>query len=134
MPNVSLNVTGITDEAVRDNFQKIQNFLNDLQVSSSQIQACEIFVTGNVTQAKIEHKLGGIPLDIVISRLIAPSATRLKFRFAEFTKTDVVFDVTGLAANEVLSARFLAGTFPDVVTVGDIVRADSEVQELRSKF
>lgn len=134
MPNLSLNVTGITDEAVRDNFQKIQQFLNDLQTSSNQIQACEIYVTGNVTGLKIEHKLGGVPLDVIVSRLIAPSAARLVPKYSEFTKNEVVFDVSGLAAGEVLSARLLVGTFPDVVSVGDVVRGDAETQQFRSKF
>lgn len=134
MPNVTLNLNGIQDNAIQDNFQKIQDYFNSLPVNQTAFQACEVFVTGNVTGAKINHKLGGVPLDALISRLIAPSAARLKLRFADFTKSEVVFDVTGLSAGETLSARLLIGTFPDVVTVGDVVRASSEVQEFRSKF
>lgn len=132
--NLSLNLTPLENEAVRDNFQKAQDFVNNQPFGPGRWQACEIYVTANTTTGKIEHKLGGIPLDAFITRLIAPSAARLKLRFADFTRTEIVFDVTGLAAGETLSARFLVGSFPDVVTVGTPVRASTETQEFRSKF
>jgi hypothetical protein len=134
MRNIQLNILGISDQFAAENFQKIQDFLNGMQNTQNQLQACEVFVTGNVTSAKLSHKLGGVPLDVLVTRLIAPSAARLKFRFADFTKTEVIFDVTGLSAGETLSARFLVGTFPDVVAVGEILRASTETQEYRSKF
>lgn len=134
MPNLELNLSGLTDEKVRENFQKIQDFLNNFQTSPNQIQAVEIYVTGNATGIKIGHKLGGIPLDVIPTRIVAPSAARLKPKFSEFTKDAVVFDVTGLGAGETLSARLLVGTFPNVVSVGDVVRGDAETQQFRSKF
>lgn len=134
MRNVDLNLSGVSDENLRNNFQKLQDFLNGIQTSQNQLQACEIYVTGNVTGAKIEHRLGGVPTDVILSRLIAPSAARLKFRFADFTSTEVVYDVTGLSTDETLSARFLVGSFVDVVTSGSPVRTSVETQEFRSKY
>jgi len=132
--NVLLNLDGIQDQNVRDNFRVLQDFLNSFGMSQKQFQACEIYVTANTTGLKIKHNLGGVPLDFIITRLIAPSAARLKANFSSFTKTDVSVDITGLAAGEVLSARFLVGSFTDVVTPSEVIRADTEVQELRGKF
>lgn len=134
MPNIDLALNNIQDQIVRDNFKKLQDFINGQGVTQNQFQACEIYVTDNVTGLKIKHKLGGVPLDAIISRLIAPSAAKLKFNFSDFTKDEVSVDVTGLTSGNVLSARFLVGTFPDVVTVGSVVRASSEVQEVKGKF
>lgn len=132
--NIDLNLFNIQDQGTRDNFQKIADFLNNMETTQKQLQACEIFVTANIDGAKIAHKLGGIPLDLILTRLIAPSAARLKFRYSDFTKDSIVYDVTGLGSDEILSARFLVGTFPNAVTTGTVARASSEVQEFRSKF
>ncbi len=131
---ISLNLNGIKDEDVRQNFQDIQNILNAQVFDLERFQAIEIYVTANVTGLKISHRLGGIPLDVIPSRLIAPSAARLTPKFSEFTKNEVVFDVSGLSAGETLSARLLIGIFIDVVTVGEVARGDNETQQLRSKF
>ena len=130
---IDLNLHGVQDPVVRDNFRKIQDFLNNLPVADN-FQACEVFVTGNVSGATMKHKLGGVPKDVIISQLIAPSAAKLKFTFSAFTKDAVAFDVTGLSSGETLYARFLVGTFPNLVTVGEAVHVDTEVQEIRGKF
>lgn len=134
MPNLDLLLANVQDNVTRENFQRIQDFMNSLGTTQKQLQACEIFMTGNVSGAKIAHKLGGIPLDVILTRLIAPSAARLTFRYSDFTNAEVVFDVSGLTSGQNLSARFLVGTIPDVVTLGSVVRASTETQELRSKF
>lgn len=134
MPNLELNLNSLQDETIRTNFQKIQDLLNGTQTTQNQIQAVEIYVTANATGIKIGHKLGGVPLDVILTRLIAPSAARLTPKYSEFTKDEVVFDVSGLASGESLSARLLVGTFPNVVSVGDVVRGDAETQQYRSKY
>lgn len=131
---LSLDLADIADSRVRDNFQKLQDFANSLDITGEGFQPVEIFVTENVTQAKITHNLGGVPLDAILTRLIAPSAARLKLRFAEFTKNEIVFDVSGLASGETLRARLLVGSLPNVVSHGVLSQGDVETQELRSKF
>jgi hypothetical protein len=134
MTNIELNLNSQDPQETRDNFKRLQDFVNAMETTQKQLQSCEIFVTSNISGGKIAHSLGGVPLDVVLTRLVAPSAARLTFRFSDFTKDSVIFDVTGLADGETLSARFLVGTFPNTVTVGDVVRASSETQQTRSKF
>lgn len=134
MDNLNLNLSGVDDQKLRDNFQKIQDFVNGMGTTQNQLQACEIYVTANQTGLKISHGLGSVPLDLIITRLIAPSATKLIAKYSEFTKDEVVFDISGLSDGETLSARCLVGTLPDVVTVGSVVRGDAETQEFRGAF
>lgn len=134
MSNLDLNLTGLTDDKVRENFQKVQDLVNGMPATQNQVQACEIYVTANVSGLKISHGLGAVPLDLIITRLIAPSATRLTAKYSEFTKDEVVFDITGLLAGETLSARFVVGTFPNVVSLGDVRRGDAETEQFRGKF
>jgi hypothetical protein len=134
MKALDLNISKISDESVRDSLRRVEDFLNNLPISQGFFQACEIFVTGDVDGAKIAHKLGGVPLDVVISRLIAPSAAKLTLRQSDFTKDEVVYDVTGLGDGETLNARFLVGNFPDRVLVGAEARGSSETQEVKGKF
>ena len=131
---ISLNLNGLKDPDSRDNFQKIQDFLNNLAISHENFQAVEIYVTQNTTGLKIDHKLGGVPLDIIVTRLIAPSAARLIPQYSEFTKDAIYFDISGLASGESLNARLLVGTFSNVVSVGGVVRGDSETMQFRGKF
>ncbi len=131
---ISLDLANIQDQVVRDNMRKIQDFLNARPAAGDTFQACEIYVTENTAGLKIKHALGQVPLDCLVSRLIAPSAAKLKINFSDFSRTEVSVDVTGLASGETLSARLFVGTFPNVVTVGTVSRADTEVQELKGKF
>lgn len=130
---IDLRLPLVQDGLMREVLRQIQDFANALPVGPASFQACEIAVTGNVSNAKLAHKLGGVPKDALISRLIAPSAARLTFRYSDFTKDEIVYDVSGLVDGETLHARFLIGTFPDVLTVGT-VPTGSASQEIRSKF
>lgn len=130
---IDLDLQTIPDQNLRNSMQKVQDFLNNLPVSQDYFQPCEISVTENVTGAKLSHKLGGIPKDAILSRLIAPSAAKLKFRFSDFTSSEIVYDVTGLASGETLNARFLVGSFPDSVSTGT-TPSGAASQELKGAF
>jgi hypothetical protein len=131
---IDLNLSGIEHQGIRDNFQLLQDFLSSAQTGPQQLQVIELFVTGTQAGIRIGHKLGAIPLDVIVSRLVAPSAARLIPKYAEFTKDAVVFDTSGLDTSQTLSARLIIAAFSDVVTVGTVKRGDSETQEFRSKF
>lgn len=131
--SISLNLGGIQDVNVQDNMQKLQDNANAQPVTPQTMQAGEIFVTDNQTGIKISHTLGSVPLDVLITRLIAPSAAKLTLNYKNFTPTEISMDVTGLAAGETLSARLFFGTLPNVVTVGTVKRGDNETQSFRSK-
>lgn len=131
---LSIPLQQIQDVTVRDNLQKIVDFLLRAPFSGSAFQAVELYVTANATGIKINHALGAIPKDVILTQLSAPSAARLVVNYASFTSSEVSFDVSGLASGEKLHARLLVGTLPNVVTAGDSFAEESATQQLRSKF
>lgn len=132
--SLDLLLQHVEDQVVRDNFRKIAEFLNNRMVGGRSFQAVELYVTANQAGIKINHSLGGIPKDAIITMLIAPSGARLVIDYAEFTSSQVSFDVTGLASGEKLHARLLIGTFQDVVTVGEAFEEEDPTMQTRSKF
>lgn len=131
---LSIPLQQIQDVTVRDNLQKIVDFLLRAPFSGSAFQAVELYVTANATGITIDHKLGQVPKDAILTMLIAPSAARLVIDYAEFTNEKVSFDVTGLASGETLHARLLVGAFEDVVTVGESFAEENATQQERGKF
>lgn len=128
---MKLAVQQITDEYARDNFQKIQDFLNSLPLSQERFRAIELFVTADVAELKINHGLGFIPLDVLATRLVAPSGAKLTFLYSKFTAQDLYLTISGLSG--VLSARLLVGAFQNVTTISEQPRESNESQELKSK-
>ncbi len=117
MSNLQLNLNSVSDHLVRDNLTKIQDFLNNLQNSAKSFQLLTISATANVTAAKLAHNLGVIPNDAILTRLIAPSAAKLTLKFASFSKEEIVYDLTGMADGDSLTANYLLGSATDIVTV-----------------
>lgn len=117
MPNLTLNLQGLTDDKVRDNFQKVQDFANNVKNATKKFQVIAISSTANESNVKISHSLGAVPADAFITRLIAPSAAKLVFAFASFTNEFIFYTVTGLAASETLTANVFVGSMTDLVEV-----------------
>lgn len=134
MSQFDLLLAQVEDPVIRDNFRKIIEFLGANPVRQDAFQACELNVTANATGLTIKHKLGQVPKDCIVTRLIAPSAARLVIDYAEFTNEEVSFDVSGLASGEKLHARVLVGTLQDVVTLGDDLVIEDPTQQARGKF
>lgn len=124
----------IEDPVIRDNFRKIVEFINGQVPGGKAFQAVELYVTANATGIKINHALGSVPKDAILTMLVASSTARLVIDYAGFTASEVSFDVTGLAAGEKLHARLLVGTFQDVVTVGEAFEEEDPTMQVRSKF
>lgn len=127
-----LAVKEITDFYIRDNFQKIQDYFDAAAQLFESLQSIEIFFTSNAEKVKISHGLGFIPLDVLVTRLIAPSGAKLIFYYSEFTQGEIVVSITGLSG--VLNARLLVGTFPSTITVNSQDRGNNESQEVESKI
>ena len=126
-----LAIKEIKDDYARDNFQILQDFMDGLSLTPDRFRVLELFLTENVTQLRIRHGLGFIPLDVLPTRLVAPSGAKLTFLYSEFTKDEIAVTVTGLSG--VLSTRLLVGTFPNVQTTNTREREANETQEWKSK-
>lgn len=131
---LELLLNQVEDTVIRDNFRKIVEFINGQVPGGKSFQAVELFVTANATSIKINHSLGSVPKDAILTMLVASSTARLVIDYAEFTDSQVSFDVSGLASGEKLHARLLIGTFQDVVTVGESFAEEDATQQVRSKF
>lgn len=117
MDNMSLNLSGIDDQKLRDNFQQIQDFVNSLSNAAKKFQVIGISAQANVSNAKMAHSLGTVPSDAFITKLVTPSAAKLTFIFDSFTNEFVFYTVTGLADGETLSANVFVGSMTDLADV-----------------
>ena len=127
-----LELTQIRDPLLLENFKILQEFMDSASLTAERFRVLEVFLTGNVAQLKIPHGLGAIPLDVIVSRLVAPSGAKLTLLYSEFTKDDIVVTVTGLTG--IFNARLLVGSFPKVQTTNSQSRGNNETQELKSKL
>lgn len=124
-----LELSGIQDQLTRENFKTLQEMMGSLPIASG-FRVVEFSVTSNQDRTKIPHGLKAIPLDVIVTRHVAPSGAKLTLHYSEFTNTELVFSVSGLSGT--LSARLLVGAFPNVISQG-VTRADNETQEFKAK-
>lgn len=127
-----LNLDQIQDQLTRENFKTLQEFMTGAALTAERFRVIEAAFTGDVSQFTMRHGLGFIPLDVLVTRLIAPSGAKLTFLYSEFTADDLVVTVSGLSGS--MSVRLLVGSFPNVISVGSISRASNETQEVKSRF
>ncbi len=127
-----LELTQVRDPLLLENFKILQEFMEKAALTSEQFRCLEVFLTDNAAQVKIPHGLNFVPLDVIVSRLVAPSGAKLTLLYSEFTQTDIVVTVTGLSG--VLNARLLVGKFPQVQTTNSQTRGDNEIQEYKCRL
>lgn len=127
-----LELSGITDDLSRENFKTLQEMMGALPIAGA-FRVVEFSVPGNQDRVKIRHGLGAVPLDVIVTRLVAPSGAKLTVLYSEFTKDELVVSVTGSPGGN-LVARILVGNFPNVISSGTIARGDNETQEFKCKF
>lgn len=127
-----LELTQIADPAMLENFKILQEFMDAATLTVERFRPIELFLKSNTERLKIAHGLGFVPLDIITTRLIAPSGAKLIYLYSEFTSTEIVISVTGLVGT--LNARMLVGSFSKVVTINGQERESNETQELKCKL
>lgn len=126
-----LELSGIQDQLTRENFKTLQEMMGAMPIARG-FRVVEFSVSADQERIKIKHGLGAIPLDVIPTRLIAPSGAKLTMLYSEFTKDELVVTVSGLSGT--LTARLLVGSFPNVITSGTITRSDNETQEFKCKL
>lgn len=125
-----LAITEIADLVLRGNFKALKEYFD----TENQLQGFK-FITFTVTQnennIKINHGLAYPPKDIVVTRLIAPSAAKLVLNHGLFDSSNLDLSVTGLGTNQKLNCRMFVGTFWNDSTTDTINSTDT--QEFKSK-
>lgn len=86
---INLNLTAISDIYERENFLKIQTYLNAL----SDIVNMDLISTEITTQdTQLAHNLGFVPTDLIQTRFENPNAT-INWLYEKFDKNFLYFTV-----------------------------------------
>lgn len=129
-PTPDMSVKEIVDIYVRNNFKKLQDFFNS-QPGVELFQPIDFQVDSAVTEFTIKHGLGFIPVDILVTQLIASSGVKLTVHHGLNTKDDLVVSASGA-----LKARLLVGRSKNVLSVGSgtFTTNTTDTQEFKSKL
>lgn len=98
------NFERIEDQYAREGMQYIWEFLKDQPLLRGQWEQFELSFDAAVTNEKINHNLGFVPKDIIITKE-DPLGT-VTFNFDDFT--DQLFDITTTGA---VTIRFYGGRY-----------------------
>lgn len=124
--SLRLLLQGITDSAIRSNFEKIERYVT----ANGQLDGFKFLeVTKNSNEAnfKLAHGLPSVPKDALITRLIAPtSSVKLSINWGLCDGSNMDLTVTGLAAGETMSARLFVGTFKGSESAAPVESSDIE--------
>ena len=87
--NLKLNLTSITDIYERQNFQAIQDYINDLSTAMNLN-----FISTEITlqDTKVTHNLGYIPTDLIQTRFENSSST-INWLYEKFDSKFLYFEV-----------------------------------------
>lgn len=113
-------------EVVRRNFDELARYF-DKNGQFNGFTPLSFELALGSTRVKINHGLGFIPRDVLLSRLLAPSGTLLRLHHSEFTDQYLVVSMTGSGSTPA-QVRLLVGTFNpgeegvDMFTPGQILQ------------
>jgi hypothetical protein len=93
----------IEDPVVRENFEKLRNFLNDRQLISSTVKILEVQVKNPSSDYAIIHGLGFKPKDVIITGVSKGTAT---VNHSSTTNTQLSINVSDES-----TVRLLVGSF-----------------------
>jgi hypothetical protein len=79
------------DNAVKENFIKLQNGLNDEPVLKGGFVLLTVVTTGAETGKKVKHGLGTVPKDVVVTR----ATGSYTLQYDAFTNEEIVLDTAG---------------------------------------
>lgn len=101
MSLISLALAKIQDFDVRENFKKIQDFINKQSILND-FQFFDVTFSIAETNKKITHTLGAIPLDVIQTR--KTGAGNITFNYESFSREELDVTVSGPCR-----VRFLVG-------------------------
>lgn len=110
MSALNLLLENIDDAPNRENFQKINDFIVNEQIINAGFKSFEINFTAARTNARIPHRLGFQPTDIIQTSLTGPGT--VTYNYSSFTTE--FLDIT---TSDAVKVRFLAGNLGLLKTV-----------------
>jgi hypothetical protein len=106
----------IDDQVVRENFRRIEEFLN-LETKLAGFVHIDVSVSSAVTEKRVAHNLGFKPMDLIRTRITGSGD--LTFNYLDFNDRTITFSTTGP-----VRFRAFVGTFKDTVR-GGVLNDDS---------
>lgn len=94
----------ITDEYVKENFIRLQDFIRFYDMLNSRFQFFNIYVTAASTNFKFAHNLGFMPLDLIQTSVIGAGA--ITWNYDKFDSTFLDMTTTGAVAVRGFIGRF----------------------------
>lgn len=94
----------MTDEYVKENFIRIQDFVRIYDLLNSKFQFFNIFVTQAVTNFKFAHNLDFVPLDLIQTSVIGAGA--ITWNYDKFDRKFLDLTTTGAVAVRGFIGRF----------------------------
>ncbi len=95
---------------VAENFRRIERFVEELPALVG-FKALQFSLVVGREPVKLKHGLGFVPQDAWVTRLIAPSGTKLHVHFGLFDRDTITVSASGTGA-DVLKGRLLVGSLP----------------------
>jgi hypothetical protein len=83
--------TEIVDRYIRENFRRLNAFLELPGTQLVGFQHMEITISAPGENIKVPHNLGFVPRDVIVSRASGPGL--IQFNYASFTATDLDLSV-----------------------------------------
>lgn len=102
MANIDLVLKDISDTHVRENFFRLQRFVNDQIIFDGDFKLFDITIPSKLTSFKVAHGLTFIPSDIIV--VSSFGNFNFYFRYQDFDK-----DFMYITTNGPVRIRFLAG-------------------------
>ena len=100
---LDLILRGILDSVIRENFQKIQDFLNQLPLLAGDFRFFETAVPPGA-RMPIKHGLSFVPKDIILTSIVGDQ--NVYFNYMDFDQTNIYVTSEGYC-----TLRFFAGSY-----------------------
>lgn len=106
MATITLLIKEMVDTYLRENIQRISDFINQEVVLSARFKLLTITDAGVQTNLKVAHNLGYTPKDVIVTSAIGSAGYTLNYSL--FDSTNIDLDITGSGTK---TLRLLVGSF-----------------------
>lgn len=110
MRDLELQTANVQDPVVRDNLDRVQQFVDENVLMRFRGKHVEIERSADGTYT-YNHNLGYRPRDVLQTSVRTQGTATIAWNYDSFTTSSVSFTVAGLAANETLTVRAFIGVY-----------------------
>ena len=102
--NLELGLNGIKDGETKENFQKLEEFVDEQNLLEARFKFFEVEFDSAVTNFKLKHDLGYVPKDVIISS--TKGTGEVVLNYDKFDK-----DYIDISTNGAVKVRMFAGSY-----------------------